>query len=35
MKFSLSYALNGVVLGVEWVFREFAVVGVVVDAPQY
>ena len=27
--------VNGVVLGVEWVFRVFAVVGVVVDASQY
>ena len=27
--------VNGVVLGVELIFREFAVVGVVVDAPQY
>ncbi len=27
--------VNGVVLGVEWVFRVFAVVGIVVDALQY
>ena len=27
--------VNGVVLSVEWVLRVFAVVGIVVDAPQY